>query len=393
MTIWGSQTILGYPRRGCRASLWATLTVLAIAPAFFVEPLSAAPSPPAAPSATKAVATKSAARTTVVPPAVVKRTPAEVDAYIQQAGPTPPDWWDSVPLNVPNNVDLVWGSPRGGAKGGKQNLSQFVNSIIQTNPGRWREGAKLLHHALTVNKDDPAALKPIMQGLADLYLNYLADYARAAFWYRKAGVVADLNIARCYWKLGCKELAIPIVEKNANSRRDNIPKIWSDMGETDRAVQAALAIARKPNMADEGCRLAGDACLAAGRYPEALNYYQQGLAAATRDNVKARITDDIEMVRMAQGFDLKRIRDGTWTAEVYGFAAPLEVEVVVKGGRIVSCRVTRHKETRVYSALYYVPNQIVEKQGVKGVDAVTSATITSEAILQAAQKALLQGMK
>ena len=40
-----------------------------------------------------------------------------------------------------------------------------------------------------------------------------------------------------------------------------------------------------------------------------------------------------------------------------------------------------------------VPDRIVEHQGVKGVDVVTSATITAEAILNAVAKALAQGTK
>jgi uncharacterized protein with FMN-binding domain len=39
------------------------------------------------------------------------------------------------------------------------------------------------------------------------------------------------------------------------------------------------------------------------------------------------------------------------------------------------------------------PGKIIAKQGVKGVDATSSATITSEAIIYAAAKALASGAK
>ncbi|MHC4353293.1 MAG: FMN-binding protein [Planctomycetota bacterium] len=54
---------------------------------------------------------------------------------------------------------------------------------------------------------------------------------------------------------------------------------------------------------------------------------------------------------------------------------------------------TKHKERQFYSAFTDTPNQIIARQSVKGVDAVTGATMTSEAIINAAAKALAGGMK
>jgi hypothetical protein len=71
----------------------------------------------------------------------------------------------------------------------------------------------------------------------------------------------------------------------------------------------------------------------------------------------------------------------------------LHVEVTVKGGRIEAVRVTKHEEKQFYSALTDTPGQIVRKQGVKGVDAVTGATMTSEAIIKATAKSLAGGMR
>jgi uncharacterized protein with FMN-binding domain len=82
-----------------------------------------------------------------------------------------------------------------------------------------------------------------------------------------------------------------------------------------------------------------------------------------------------------------------YTADSIAYAGPLYVEVAVKGGRIESVRVTKHQEKQFYSALTDTPSQIVQKQGVKGVDAVTGATMTSEAILNATAKALAEGMR
>ena len=71
----------------------------------------------------------------------------------------------------------------------------------------------------------------------------------------------------------------------------------------------------------------------------------------------------------------------------------VHVEVAVRGGRIASVEVTKHKEKQYYTALTETPRKIIEKQGLKGVDATTSATITAEAIINATAKALAQGLK
>ena len=80
-------------------------------------------------------------------------------------------------------------------------------------------------------------------------------------------------------------------------------------------------------------------------------------------------------------------------AESLGYEGPIEVEVKVQYGRIEAVEVTKHKEKQYYSALRDVPQQIIAKQGVKGVDATSKATITAEAVINAAAKALAQGAK
>ena len=65
--------------------------------------------------------------------------------------------------------------------------------------------------------------------------------------------------------------------------------------------------------------------------------------------------------------------------------------MTVKSGRIESVDVTRHKEKQFYAALIDTPRQILKKQSVKGIDATSRATITSQAIVNATAKALAQG--
>jgi uncharacterized protein with FMN-binding domain len=55
--------------------------------------------------------------------------------------------------------------------------------------------------------------------------------------------------------------------------------------------------------------------------------------------------------------------------------------------------VTKHREKQFYAAITDTPAQIIRKQSVKGIDATSRATITSEAIVTATAKALQSGMK
>lgn len=80
--------------------------------------------------------------------------------------------------------------------------------------------------------------------------------------------------------------------------------------------------------------------------------------------------------------------DGTYEGEGQGMA-PLKVEVEVKEGKIASVKVVEHEETEGISepALEQIPALIVEKNSTD-VDSVSGATVTSDAIKDAVNKAL-----
>jgi uncharacterized protein with FMN-binding domain len=67
----------------------------------------------------------------------------------------------------------------------------------------------------------------------------------------------------------------------------------------------------------------------------------------------------------------------------------VEVTVEVKAGKLDSVKVSDHHEKQYYSSIAEVPVRILSKQGIKGVDTTTGATLTSEAIINAAAKALV----
>ncbi len=336
-------------------------------------------------------------------PIGIERSRQEIERLIDQLGRTPPDWWDSVPLGYPKTLDLSWPQKPPPNWNNQKNVGQYLWDIIQPNPSKWREGVRFVHHLLELHADDSEKRTRAMTTLGRLYYLLLQDYARAAFWWRQAGVGPGnrspngVNLAECYWRLGNKQMALELL--------DEIPiyyttiKLLSDMGETDRALKIAEAAGRGayPDMA---YLYAGDTCRIAGRYQEAIRYYEKVLDVRATGRAKERIERNhvraranIEGIRIFDTLDLARVADGTYRAASPGYAGQVHVEVTVRSGRIESVQVTNHKEKQFYTALTETPRKIIEKQTVKGVDATTSATITSEAIINATAKALAGGMR
>jgi len=338
------------------------------------------------------------------PSAGSERTQAGIEALIDKVGRATPEWWDSVALTYPRTLDLSWPMTPPRNWNNQKNVSQYVWDVINPNPTKWREGVRLMHHLLVVNQDKPEARRRVMNELGRMYHGLLQDYSRAAFWWRQAGVdrgssasLAGVHLAECYWKLGNKQMALDLLAK--------IPpqfamiKLWADMGETDRAIAMAEANTRGA-YADIAYIYAGDACRVAGQYQQALQYYQKLLAMplsgpgwkrVQRNQQRARA--NVEGIRLFDMLDLSRVPDGTYQASSLGYKGQVHVAVSVAGGRIEQVRVTRHQEKQFYSALTDTPRKIIQKQGIKGVDATSSATITSEAIINATAKALARAMK
>ena len=283
-----------------------------------------------------------------------------------------------------------------------KNIGQFIWERINPNANKWREGVKFMHHLLSTSKD--AAVR--MRTLGSMYHNLLQDYARSAFWFRQSGLEAELSqapqpavhLAENYWHLGSKSMAMNIVTKMP-SRPYIAIKLFGDMGETDRAVQLAEAFA-KSGAASMSFLYAGDACRVAGRLEDAESYYRKAIAGIPRNEAdkphrkrdKARAEASIAAIRF-YSLDPTKVADGKYTASSIGYEDQIHVEVVVKAGTIESVEVTRHREKQYYSSLTDTPKKILDRQSVAGIDATSSATITSEAIINATAKALASGLK
>jgi uncharacterized protein with FMN-binding domain len=333
----------------------------------------------------------------------IERPREEILAEIDRQGKAQPDWYESTQLNYPKTLDLAWPMPPPKGWNSNKNIGQFIWDRINPNANKWREGVRLMHHILSTTKDNDVRQRA-MRRLGSMYHNLLQDYARSAFWFRLSGLENQLanapqpgiTLADCYWQLGSKRMALEILAKMKRKPYSAI-KLLGDLGETDAAVKLGEAFA-KSGQASTSFLYAGDACRVAGRLADAEKYYRRAIAGIPkaeaskphRKRDKARAEASIAAIKF-YSLDPKKVRDGKYSASSIGYEAPVRVEVVVKAGTIESVKITQHREKQYYSSLTDTPRKILARQGVSGIDATSSATITSEAIINATAKALADG--
>lgn len=364
----------------------------------------ATPPPPPAPARNEPPPPVQAQSTAPPPNAAkaVTRTRAEVEALIKKEGTSKPPWWDQSKLNYPNSLDMTWPLKPNGGWNNQRNVGQYIWDIVNPNPDRWLEGLRLVHHLMQTHANDAELLKRDLRTLGSMYHNLMEDYPRAAWFWRNAGASHEA-LAECYWKMGCKEMAVELLKQlgNDDTRHGTIIKLWADMGELDTALRLAEAKAKdgRPEIA---YLAAGEACRKAGQFKRALDFFQRVLTVQ-QNNTQTRPNDfkqtferakaSIEAIQVYEMLDLAKVRDGTYSSNSYGYSGQIFVDVTVQRGKITDVKVPRHTERQFYGAIDNTTKQILDKQSVKDIDTFSSATITSEAIVNAAAKALASGMK
>ncbi len=329
----------------------------------------------------------------------IQRTKAEVLAIIAEAGKTPPDWFDTTQLSYPDTLDLSWPlKPPTKGWHSHKNMGQYVWSVINENPKRWHPGIKLVHHCLKLHKDNPTLLERDMKSLGTLYFSLLRDYPRAAFWFEKANVSVTrrngVRLAECYWRMGNRMMALDMM------RGKTLPveavKLLGDMDELTKALKVTRAYS-KSRRDYHAYILAGDALRKVGKLDQAIEYYQRVLNTKKFRNeeykkrFKTRASESIAAIRLNDKADVNKVGDGRYSDSTTGYNGKLTVEVTVAGGRMKSVKVTAHKEKQYYTSLVDTPKELIAKQTVQSIDAVSGATITSQAIVNATAKALAQG--
>lgn len=103
----------------------------------------------------------------------------------------------------------------------------------------------------------------------------------------------------------------------------------------------------------------------------------------------AKVRSKLDLMA-AQSLAAARLRDGAFTGRALGYSdqKDIEVTVTIRGGKIARVDV-KHAEKIDLNATTIIPRRIVERQSLQ-VDAITGATVTSQAIVEGALHALKQ---
>ncbi len=327
----------------------------------------------------------------------LNRTRAEVEKLIKTVGPTKPDWFDSVEMKYPETLDLTWAKPKKKGFDLKENMDHYMVALMRK-PWAWKSAVKLMYHIMDLQKGNRSTVRKAMRGLGEIYFKHLNDYARAAYWLRKGEKPNKIFLVDCYLRLGSKQMAYEELDKYQPTRweRDRVVKLLAEMGR----VKDSLRYAQQMSKAGQGAMAylaAGHACRYAGQLNKALLCYKRVLTFANEKYSKRfleRAQDSATAIKtLGAGLDLSKIPDGTYIDSSRGFRGPVEVTIEVKDSKILSVKVTDLTDDWHCSSIVDVPLKIVEKQSIVGVDSITSATFTSEAIINATAKALGKAMK
>lgn len=335
------------------------------------------------------------------------RSAAAIKTLIDEAGRTPPSWFEESKLDYPTTLDLSWPEKPEGGWNNQKNVGQYLWDVVNPNPSRWANGMRLVQYLLENHSTDPKRRNRSERVLGGMYFNLFQDYPRAAYWWQRAGVnlgdPESVPLAECYFRLGNKKMAQDLLVDPDRPRAENriyvgMVKLWGDMNEPAKAVKLAELLLKSGGEPQLAHLLAGDACRLSGQHANAIKHYQKAIDAPVSgkgkvDQVVRRARENLEAVKLFELTDARRVKDGKHRASSQGYEGPIEVEIEVQSGRIEAVRVVRHTEKQFYAALTDVPRQIIDKQGVKGVDATSRATITAEAVINATAKALAENVR
>lgn len=112
-------------------------------------------------------------------------------------------------------------------------------------------------------------------------------------------------------------------------------------------------------------------------------------ASLTTKAVKTAVNEALENATGKKHEINLTLKNGTFTGEAYGHGGPVKVEITTNNNRITSAKVIEQTESPNVAdkAMNEIPAEIVKQQTL-AVDAITSATLTSKAVINAAQDAV-----
>lgn len=314
-----------------------------------------------------------------------EQTPEQVEAVIRQAGATNPDWWDSVKLDYPKTLDMTW------TKSAPNGVEDYLAKDIRPVPANWKLGIRVVSEAIRVNKDNPERLRQTYEALGDMFAGMMGDFAHAAYYYRMCGTqkVYD-RLALCYWKLGSRKMASDLLDSLATdpTPTGGVIRMWGYLQEPQEAADVAEASAKTGDK-ETIYLAAGDAMRACGQGDRAIVYYQKAMNPdATDAKIKPIAQLNIDALKALAKLEMFRLRDGKYAQTVAGYSGNMTVELAFSAGKITSAKVTDSADSGALLAPTEIPARIVKSQNFRGIDAVTGATTSSSAIVDAAILAL-----
>jgi uncharacterized protein with FMN-binding domain len=323
------------------------------------------------------------------------RTRAQAVALVKKSA-AHPGWVKSIKTKPPLTLRLDWIEAKKGWHP-DYNLGAHMISRVYPHSAKWKYGVKLM--ALSVQycqeRNQIVDSKKSYDTLGRLYLGFIGDPARAAHWWLR-GNGSPVRLAECYRRLGCMELTLKNLKMAGSdgTRTGEIIRGWAEAGELRKALMLAAKKSRTRNR-DVALLAAGNACRFHGKYADARTNYQRVLSftRGSRDLKKnrERAKDALKALEFFENLDMAKVASGTYKSSCKGYRGNVSVSVTVSGGKITDAKVTGHKEDWSGRSITYVPSAIVKMNGIKGVDVISRATLTSDAIINAAAAALKQG--
>jgi uncharacterized protein with FMN-binding domain len=278
----------------------------------------------------------------------------------------PPDWFECVTVRW--DVNRPW-----------QEARLEVRRLLGLGPAEVAEGVKITWlYAQKKDNGDGHEL-PMYLFMSGHYAWALKEYER--FMPTVAGkgpTHAYLAYASCFAHFGEYAKAMQVLEA---AMKDLPPPPWTIMNRAN--VHNA--------MGDLYAQM-GQVERAKAEYAEAIRLYptsDQPFGRHLLPRYVAKVRTKLDLLTF-DSLATAKLRDGTFRGRSLGYADARDVEVIltVKDGRIADIRVN-HDEKIDLNATSIVPRAIIAKQSLK-VDAVTGATVTSQAVVDGAYQALKQ---
>jgi len=191
-----------------------------------------------------------------------------------------------------------------------------------------------------------------------------------------------LCLASCYAHFGEYEKAMELLDR---ASKDLPPAPWEISGQANIAN----------SLGDLYVEM-GQIDQAKAAYAEAMRLYPTSAQPYGRHLLPryvAKVKTKLDLLTF-ESLGTAKLRDGKYIGKALGYAdtKDMQITVTIKGGKMADIQVV-HQEKIELNATQIIPEQILAKQSLK-VDAITGATVTSQAITDGTYQALKQaGLK